>query len=400
MQSFGDAVMNNTVIPFSSPDAGEPEQLSLNEVELDRYNQLVSVLYRCLHENTGFTPFFEAFQQHFKALQGGIMAVTRNPQRIRYGWTFGHPEGFAQWYINSDLPERDEALTRFSNQPPRRFTSFLEGRSDLSILDMLSEESRAWTKQVNIGDSAGMLVSMDEECRIIFMANRQKQHGPYTHRELMQMNLLAPHIENAVTLHLKLYQTSSNNENLSLALNHVNKALVVINALGTVAQANDAARKIINHNSKLKLSADGRLGSTDQQLARKISDAIAASIVNSHQGKLEPATLFVQGAEERAALNLTPLTAENPENNGVLVELFSFDNHDSADQEKLQRLFHCTPAEAAIAGELMKGLSSSEIAEERGISVHTARQHIKNLLAKNGYKKQTELVAMLVRALG
>lgn len=38
--------------------------------------------------------------------------------------------------------------------------------------------------------------------------------------------------------------------------------------------------------------------------------------------------------------------------------------------------------------------------EEKQISVHTVRQYIKNLLAKNGYRKQTELVAMLVRALG
>ena len=52
-----------------------------------------------------------------------------------------------------------------------------------------------------------------------------------------------------------------------------------------------------------------------------------------------------------------------------------------------------------FAAELIHGLNAAEIADKNGISVHTARQHIKSLLSKNGYRKQTELVAMLVRAL-
>ena len=374
--------------------------ITLDELELHAYNRLISTLYRCLHDNTGFTPFFDAFQDHFKARQGGILGITSNPQRLRYGWTFGYPEGFEQWYINSDLPERDEAITRFVNQTPRQFTSFLEGRADGNILDMLGPESRAWAEQIDLIDSVGMLITHTEQCRVIFMANRQRQHGPYSDRELLQLNLLAPHIENAITLHLKLYQSSNDNENLALALNHVNKALIVCNALGRVAQANQAARDILDSSSKLVLSDKELLTSKDSRLARQLNDAITTCIVNSHQGKLEPVTLFIPDHNERLALSLVPLIADNPDNNGVLIEVFSFDASQQPNLEKMQALFHCTPAEAAIASAMMQGLSASEIAEEKHISVHTARQHIKSLLAKNGFGKQTELIAMLVRALG
>ncbi|MCK0154141.1 helix-turn-helix transcriptional regulator [Alcanivorax sp. S6407] len=381
-------------------EATPSTDLQLNEHELHGYNQLISTLYRCLHDSAGFAPFFRAFQAHFKALQGGILGVTSNPQRLCYGWTFGYPEGFEQWYINSDLPERDEAITRFVSQSPRQFDSFLKGQQDGSILDMLSTESRAWAEQSNLIDSAGMLVTQTEQCRVIFMANRHQQHGPYSERELLQMNLLAPHIENAVTLHLKLYQSSNDNENLALALNHVNKALVVCNALGKVAQANQAARDIIDHSSALTLSAEAALTSNNRRLARQLSDAITTSIMHSHQGKLEPVTLFITDQDERLALSLVPLIADNPDNNGVLIEVFSFAASKQPDLEKMQSLFHCTPAEASVAAALMQGLSANEIAEEKGVSVHTARQHIKSLLAKNGFGKQTELIAMLVRALG
>lgn len=394
--------MNNpnlTVTTQTEQDAALPFP-TLDGDTLQTYNQLVSTLYRCLHDNAGFQLFFDAFQQHFKALQGGILGVTANPQRMVYGWTFGYPEGFEEWYINSDLPERDEALTRYVQLPPRQFDSFLRGDTSRTILDILGPESRAWAEAVGMGDSAGMLVTRENGTNVVFMANRHQDFGPYTDDEILQMNLLAPHIENAVALHLKLYQSNSDNENLAMALNHVNKPLMVFNALGNIAQANDAARNLLTHTGNLFIGEDQRLHSSDKRLTRKLHDAISTCIVHSHKGHLDTRTLFIRNGHERLAICLTPLVAESVENNGVLAELFSFDSELAPDLERLQTLFQCTPAEAAVAAALIQGLSASDIAEEKQISIHTARQHIKSLLAKNGYRKQTELIAMLVRALG
>lgn len=388
-----------TVTTQTEQDAALPFP-TLDGDTLQTYNQLVSTLYRCLHDNAGFQPFFDAFQQHFKALQGGILGVTANPQRMVYGWTFGYPEGFEEWYINSDLPERDEALTRYVQLPPRQFDSFLRGDTSRTILDILGPESRAWAEAVGMGDSAGMLVTRENGTNVVFMANRHQDFGPYTDDEILQMNLLAPHIENAVALHLKLYQSNSDNENLAMALNHVNKPLMVFNALGSIAQANDAARNLLTHTGNLFIGEDQRLHSSDKRLTRKLHDAISTCIVHSHKGHLDTRTLFIRNGHERLAICLTPLVAESVENNGVLAELFSFDSELAPDLERLQTLFQCTPAEAAVAAALIQGLSASDIAEEKQISIHTARQHIKSLLAKNGYRKQTELIAMLVRALG
>ncbi|MBD3641786.1 MAG: helix-turn-helix transcriptional regulator [Marinobacter sp.] len=394
--------MTNPNIPRPAESAGElafPFP-SLGGEDLQAYNTLVSTLYRCLHDNTGFQPFFDAFRHHFKALQGGILGLTSNPQRMVYGWTFGYPEGFEEWYINSDLPERDEALTRYRQLPPRQFDSFLRGDTSRTILDILGPESRAWAEQVGMGDSAGMLVTRENGTHVVFMANRHKEFGPYTDDELLQMNLLAPHIENAVALHLKLYETRSDNENLAMALNHVKKPLIVFNALGNIAQANDAAMVLMANSRSLSITGSERLQSTDRRITRQLQDAITTCIVLSHKGILSPQTVFTSRAHERIAVCLTPLIAESAENNGVLAELFCFDSSLEPDPERLQTLFQCTPAEAAVAADLAQGLSASDVAERKQISIHTARQHIKSLLAKNGYRKQTELVSMLVRALG
>lgn len=396
--------VTNPNIPRSEEPAGElafPFP-SLGGEDLQAYNTLVSTLYRCLHDNTGFQPFFDAFQHRFKAMQGGILGLTSNPQRMVYGWTFGYPEGFEEWYINSDLPERDEALTRFVRLPPRQFDSFLRGDTSRTVFDVLAPESqtRVWAEQVGMGDSAGMLATRENGTNVVFIANRHKEFGPYTTDELLQMNLLAPHIENAVALHLKLYETRSDNENLAMALNHVKKPLIVFNALGNIAQANDAALTLMESSSSLSITGSERLQSADRRITRQLQDAITTCIVHSHKGILSPQTVFTSRGHERIAVCLTPLIAESAENNGVLAELFCFDTSLEPDQQRLQALFQCTPAEAAVAADLAQGLSASDVADRKQISIHTARQHIKNLLAKNGYRKQTELVSMLVRALG
>ena len=80
--------------------------------------------------------------------------------------------------------------------------------------------------------------------------------------------------------------------------------------------------------------------------------------------------------------------------------MLCFDNTQQPNQDKMQTLFQCTPREATIASDLMQGATNAKIAEQQSISIHTARQRIKHLMAKNGYNKQTELVTMMVRVLG
>lgn len=387
-------------LPESAWGATEPLSV-LDDEALQAYNQLVCTLYSCLHENTGFQPFFDAFQKRFKALQGGILGVSASsPRRVVCGWTFGYPEGFEEWYIKSNLSERDGALNRFAQLPPRQFDSIMRGDTSCSILDRLDPECHAWVEAAGIGDSAGMLITRENGTNVIFMANRHKDYGPYTDDEIRQMNVLAPHIENAVALYLKLYQSPGDNGGLLMAFNHVSKPLLVFNSLVCVAQANDAAMALLSASDDLFIGEDQRLYSSDKRITRKLHDAVLTCFVNSTQGILDTQTLFVENGNERIAVHLTPLMDNGAECNGVLAELFSFSSGLEPDPKRIQLLFECTSAEAAIAALLIRGLSANEIAEERQISVHTARQHIKSLLAKNCYRKQTELVSMMVRALG
>lgn len=56
-----------------------------------------------------------------------------------------------------------------------------------------------------------------------------------------------------------------------------------------------------------------------------------------------------------------------------------------------------TQMEAKLAVQLAGGVSLEEVAKHLGISIHTARTHLKAVFAKTGTRRQPELVAMLLQ---
>ena len=69
------------------------------------------------------------------------------------------------------------------------------------------------------------------------------------------------------------------------------------------------------------------------------------------------------------------------------------------DARLIQELFGFTPAEARLTAALVAGKSVKEFAEEAGVSLNTARTHLKNVFPKTGVKRQAALVREVLSAL-
>jgi DNA-binding CsgD family transcriptional regulator len=63
--------------------------------------------------------------------------------------------------------------------------------------------------------------------------------------------------------------------------------------------------------------------------------------------------------------------------------------------ELIRSLFDLTPAEARVARGLAAGQTVKGIAAESGTSTHTVRSHVKVVLTKTGYSRQSDVVALL-----
>ena len=68
--------------------------------------------------------------------------------------------------------------------------------------------------------------------------------------------------------------------------------------------------------------------------------------------------------------------------------------------EVLEDLYQLTHSEAELVRLLAAGLSLDEAAEGRGVSLNTARSHLKHVFAKTGTSRQGELVRLVISGVG
>jgi len=66
--------------------------------------------------------------------------------------------------------------------------------------------------------------------------------------------------------------------------------------------------------------------------------------------------------------------------------------------EAVQQFFGLTPKETALALRLAAGRSLVEAARDQGVSVNTARAHLRAIFAKTGVDRQSRLVGALLKS--
>jgi DNA-binding CsgD family transcriptional regulator len=67
-------------------------------------------------------------------------------------------------------------------------------------------------------------------------------------------------------------------------------------------------------------------------------------------------------------------------------------------QNTLVELFNLSPAEAALALLLTRGLTLADASDELNISQHTARAQLKSIFLKSGVTRQAELIRLIVKS--
>jgi DNA-binding CsgD family transcriptional regulator len=72
----------------------------------------------------------------------------------------------------------------------------------------------------------------------------------------------------------------------------------------------------------------------------------------------------------------------------------------STTAEVLEDLYELTHSEAEIVRLIAQGMSLEEAATARGVSMNTARSHLKHAFAKTGTGRQSELLRLVISGVG
>jgi DNA-binding CsgD family transcriptional regulator len=178
---------------------------------------------------------------------------------------------------------------------------------------------------------------------------------------------------------------------LHLLAEHLEQGLAVTDRCGRVHFLNHAARAFIEQ-GLLRLEQGGLRGATPEDSAalRRIiarctaGDRGGSLRLESAGGTLLVAACAIPGslcpiAEGAVLLRLIDPAAPNLPDPGVLQDLFGF-----------------TPAEAALAVDILAGNDLAASATRRRITRNTARVHLRHLFEKTGTRRQAELMRLLL----
>lgn len=99
---------------------------------------------------------------------------------------------------------------------------------------------------------------------------------------------------------------------------------------------------------------------------------------------------------------VTPLFSPNglPAPQGAVAAVFvsNPETQEETNEDLLPHLYGLTPAESALAGRLVSGEDLSGAADVLGVSMNTARTHLKRIFQKTGTRRQAELVRLLLQS--
>ncbi len=245
---------------------------------------------------------------------------------------------------------------------------------------------------LGLGYAAATLIVAPTRERLVVSLERERAQGPVEPEAIARLDALRPDLARSLMTAARLRLARA--EAASAVLEALGLPALMLDGKGRVLAANalmeslagavrwrarDGVALADRAADRLMREALARLGEPDHRAVRSFPfrDDLSETTTIAH---IVPVRLSARDILSRsdAALILTPLARLN-----------------AAPAELLQALFDLTPAESRLARSLVEGEPIGEIARRAGISAHTARVHLRSVLAKTGCRRQAELVSLL-----
>jgi DNA-binding CsgD family transcriptional regulator/chorismate mutase len=230
--------------------------------------------------------------------------------------------------------------------------------------------------------------------------------APLTREQLAEADLLVPHLRRAIQVHLTVHGAQRVRLALAEAIDRLPTGLLLLDAKRRVVVQNRGAERIIAANDGFRIDRHGP--SADDARENAVFQKLIADAIDARAGQEFRAAGFVAitrpSGQRSYAVMVTPLLAAPGKSvmSDAVVAIFVADPSARffAGPEALTELYQLTHSEAELVRLLATGLSLEEAADKRGVSLNTARSHLKHVFAKTDTSRQGELVRLIVSGIG
>ncbi|MGH7108305.1 MAG: helix-turn-helix transcriptional regulator [Acetobacteraceae bacterium] len=245
---------------------------------------------------------------------------------------------------------------------------------------------------------AGFSIEGDTLCLI--RIHRPRETRPYDEADKAEVATFLPHLGRALEIRRRRAHLATERLAAIDLSDRSGTATLVLTGDGRVLYANAGAERLLRAGDAIRVIG-GRLAAMDRGVADQLAAFIRTS-ADTGAGK----TGGAGGAISISRADRLPITAlvapfrpayGGPDASRPAAIIFLRDPESPCPSGRaLQGLFGLTPCEAAVAAALASGRGVDDLAAGVGITLNTARTHLKNIFAKTGTSRQAQLVSVIL----
>jgi len=237
---------------------------------------------------------------------------------------------------------------------------------------------------------------------------------PLQPEDVIVLRTLVPHLERAVRIQRERIRLHTERNALRSAFERAASALLLVGADGEILAVTDHAAQVLDRRDGL-VNKGGRLGSiqrddSDRLLAR-IAQAVDSPSASPHETRFEGGHTSARCIIARAQ---GPLRVARPfgqaawlvhvahlrryqggADGAAAVLLLADEAHGETTGVQLRERYGFTDTEMRLAALLADGQSLAEAASAQGVSLATARAHLRRMLRRTGAPRPADLLRLL-----
>jgi DNA-binding CsgD family transcriptional regulator len=368
-------------------------------LDLKRFSELLLHVERGVTQPAHWDKFLELLAQDLRASVTGLVLrpVTVGETGLMHLWG-ASAEGFAAY------AHRYFALDPFVQLPLGRVVT-LDQVVPADVLER-SEFYRDYLVPYDAIYHLGVDLRAGGLYRVRFRACRPRHAGPFGPHDRALCELLVPHLQTAVDAYAEFELMSTECSVYAQAMDHLTMATLILDHEGRVIHGNGAAHEILAQHDGIILD-DNHLTLPHREDAELFHAAFKRALAGRRAGQpsiVEVVRIHRSADQEPIVVVVKPAAASHSSAGdrtmlgAVAVFLSTERGITESTAAGIQKLLGLTNKETQLALCLANGRSLQESAADIGITLSTARAHLRAIFAKTGIDRQSRLVRVILRS--
>lgn len=262
-------------------------------------------------------------------------------------------------------------------------------------------------RKTGVPHSLGMNVARGGRYLMKLRLTRRPSQPGFSARDCRMVEALAPHLRAATEIHLRFDEIRCERALYAEAMDRLELGIVVLDERFRILHANALAQTLLDERDAL-LRTGAALTARHRDEGKRLNEAITRAAAAHALGRPGPAQVMrLRRSGGRSDLCVIvraapPQLADDEWSHSAAVAVFitPHSGPETADPlrvEPLAALFGLTRKEASLALHIANGMTIKEAAAAMGVTLNTARAHLRSIYAKTGFDRQATLVRALLR---